>query len=191
MSRRKRPSPPGVVIGVSDNDTQMKQQKDQAEALRMATQDALTGVKSKYAYVEAEKKINSEIANKESEAFAVAICDLNDLKHINDTLGHKAGDEYIKNGCRIICNIFKHSPVYRFGGDEFVAILKGNDYRDRSEILQRMRQNSRNCLESGGIVIACGMSDYLPGKDKDMSAVFERADRDMYVDKNTLKRKDK
>ena len=180
-----------VVIGVSENDAQMKQQRDQAEALRMATQDALTGVKSKYAYVEAEKKINGEIANGESEEFAVAICDLNDLKHINDTLGHKAGDEYIKNGCRIICNIFKHSPVYRFGGDEFVAILKGNDYHDRSEILQRMRQNSRNCLESGGIVIACGMSDYLPGKDKDMSAVFERADRDMYVDKNTLKREDK
>ncbi|MBQ2510168.1 MAG: GGDEF domain-containing protein, partial [Erysipelotrichaceae bacterium] len=176
-----------IVIGVTNNNLQMQRQHDQAEALRMATQDALTGVKSKYAFVEAEKKINKEIADKDSGAFAIAICDLNDLKHINDTLGHKAGDEYIKDGCRIICNIFKHSPVYRFGGDEFVVILRGNDYLQRGILVETMRKNSKDNMKNGGIIIACGMSAFDPQTDKNMDAVFERADKDMYENKNDLK----
>jgi GGDEF domain-containing protein len=51
--------------------------------------------------------------------------DLNDLKHINDRYGHERGDEYIVNCCRLICQVFKHSPVFRIGGDEFVALLRG------------------------------------------------------------------
>ena len=61
-----------VVFGVSNIDLQMQKQLEQTEALRMATQDALTGVKSKYAYVEAEKKINAEIAAARAERNAKA-----------------------------------------------------------------------------------------------------------------------
>lgn len=50
-------------------------------------------------------------------------------------MGHQAGDEYIIGACRIICNKFKHSPVFRIGGDEFVAISEGEDYEHIDSIL--------------------------------------------------------
>ena len=57
--------------------------------------------------------------------FALVECDINGLKGINDTYGHEIGDVYIVNSCRGICSVFKHSPVFRIGGDEFVVILQG------------------------------------------------------------------
>lgn len=48
-------------------------------------------------------------------SFAMAVFDLNNLKMINDTYGHEAGDKYLINGCRLICKHFKSSPVYRIG----------------------------------------------------------------------------
>ena len=45
----------------------------------------------------------------ESETLAVAVCDLNGLKTVNDTQGHKAGDQYIREASAAICNTFKHS----------------------------------------------------------------------------------
>jgi len=59
----------------------------------------------------------------EAPEFGVIGCDVNGLKKINDTLGHKAGDEYICAACKMLCEYFKHSPVFRIGGDEFVVIL--------------------------------------------------------------------
>lgn len=82
----------------------------------IAYRDALTGVKSKHAFAETEEGMNCAIARKKIESFAVIVCDVNGLKHINDTQGHKAGDQYIREAGVLICNTFKHSPVFRTGG---------------------------------------------------------------------------
>ena len=50
-----------------------------------------------------------------------------------------------------------------------------------------MRKNSKDNMKNGGIIIACGMSAFDPQTDKNMDAVFERADKDMYENKNDLK----
>ena len=55
------------------------------------------------------------------------MCDVNDLKRFNDTRGHSFGDEMLRRSCRMICEIFKNSQVYRNGGDEFVVVLTGED----------------------------------------------------------------
>lgn len=52
------------------------------------------------------------------------VFDINNLKIINDTLGHDFGDILIIDSCKLICKVFKRSPVYRIGGDEFVVILE-------------------------------------------------------------------
>ena len=118
--------------------------------------------------------------------FAVAVCDVNDLKKTNDTFGHKAGDQLLKDACAIICNTFKHSPVFRIGGDEFAAILRGRDYEDRSGLLARFQERNKRALERGGIVVACGIADFRPEEDEAMAAVFERADAEMYKNKTEM-----
>ncbi|WP_407426731.1 GGDEF domain-containing protein [Treponema sp.] len=116
------------------------------------------------------------------------VCDVNNLKWVNDTLGHKAGDEYIKEACHTICVIFDHSPVFRTGGDEFVVILKGHDYEHRTELLQKLNQISEeNNGQNGKVVVAAGISDFDVAGDSAVISVFERADANMYVRKKQLK----
>ena len=115
------------------------------------------------------------------------MCDVNGLKYVNDTYGHKAGDGYIRKGCYMVCTFFDHSPVYRTGGDEFVVILSGNDYENREEITQSLRSCSAAHIPTGEAVVAAGMADYSPGKAQALRAVFEQADARMYENKKELK----
>ena len=112
-----------------------KANKERDEAKTIALTDPLTGVKSKHAFLLNQKQIDASIHEGTAGEFAVVVCDVNGLKVINDTLGHKAGDEYIQKASRMICDIFQHSPVYRTGGDEFVVVLHGRDYLIRKELV--------------------------------------------------------
>lgn len=174
---------PHIVIGVSNIDEQIRRESDHNRALKLAQQDALTGVKSKNAYVEMESDVDQAIAKDKAGEFAVVVCDVNGLKEVNDTRGHKAGDQLLKDACSRICTVFKHSPVYRVGGDEFVAVLRSKDYETREELMKKMAAHN----EEGDIIVASGMSEFIKGSDKNIASVFERADARMYDDKKALK----
>ena len=153
----------------------------------MANTDPLTGVRSKHAYTEREKELDSRIRAGKAEPFAMAVCDVNGLKYINDTFGHKAGDEYIRQACHIVCEAFSHSPVFRTGGDEFVVILGEHDYPNREAILREFRRQAEEHIASGDVVVSAGMAVYLPGRAASVHEVFEEADAAMYTEKKRLK----
>ena len=111
----------------------------------------------------------------------------NGLKTVNDTKGHEAGDRYIQDSCHIICDTFKHSPVYRIGGDEFVAILRGEDYENRHILMGIFNQIIEKNLKNGEVVIASGLEEYHFDEDDSLTKVFERADKKMYERKHLLK----
>ena len=161
------------------------EERDQARTVTFT--DPLTGVKSKHAFLMSEKQHDAAIREKTEGEFAIVVCDLNDLKKTNDTLGHKAGDEYIISASRMICDIFQHSPVYRTGGDEFAAILTGRDYLIRKELVLALHDRSVEHMSSEGVVISGGLSEYRPGEDTCFNDVFERADALMYEEKSLLK----
>ncbi len=176
-----------VVIGLSNVDASMQRIHEYEEMKEIANRDPLTGVKSKHAFSVAEEKIDREIEHGEYEPFAVAVCDVNGLKQINDTLGHKAGDQYIKDACMIVCRVFKHSPVFRIGGDEFVVLMKGDDYENREELMDEINRKVEKNKSSGDVVVSVGISEFVPEKDKTIEAVFQRADELMYKRKAQLK----
>ena len=118
--------------------------------------------------------------------FAIAVFDLNGLKEVNDTLGHQAGDKFIIKGCNIICRIFKHSPVYRVGGDEFVAVVQGYDYINLAALMDKLQKHNEKNKLKGDVVIAAGASRYH--EDGRVAPVFERADEAMYKNKRELKK---
>ena len=166
---------------------ELSQREQLASVTKIAYTDPLTGVKSKNAYQEDEKKLDRRIANGSVTAFAFVLFDLNDLKEVNDTLGHDAGDEYIREGCDIICSRFKRSPVYRVGGDEFVALLEGEDYILRHELLRAFERQMDVNLRSARINIASGCADFDPAVDRSAHDVLERADANMYRRKKQMK----
>ena len=176
-----------IVVGVSSIQSEMIRRRELDEARTLANRDPLTGVKSRYAFEQAQNCWNGEIRSGEAEPFAAVLCDLNGLKTMNDTQGHKAGDRLIFDASQIICENFKHSPVFRIGGDEFFVLLRGQDYEHRDALLRRITALVQENAQTGGVVISCGMADYRPGEDDSFDAVFNRADAAMYEDKKRLK----
>ena len=121
--------------------------------------------------------------------FGLVVCDTNDLKKINDSQGHVAGDEYIKQSAKLLCNIFDHSPVFRVGGDEFVVFLRGDDYSNRDKLMQKLQHQVWDNLKAkSGPVLASGMAVFTPEKDCLVTEILNRADKAMYKNKRDLKK---
>ena len=151
----------------------------------LAMRDGLTGVQNKLSQEEKVAELNNQI--KEGIArFAVVMCDVDDLKYINDTFGHVRGDQAIRGACLAICNIFTHSPVYRIGGDEFVVILEGRDYDNRESLFNKLVKQ-RATDESGKFTFSAGIATYNQGVDTSFASVYERADEAMYEMKHGKK----
>ena len=157
---------------------------------QLAYRDGLTGVKNKLAYLDALKDLELRFESGKCTEFGAVVFDLNGLKSINDRLGHVAGDEYIKTASTLICHIYKHSPIFRIGGDEFVAILERDDYENRNSLLETFNQTIDDNQKTGKVVVSCGMAVYNPEEDRDYNDVFSRADQLMYDRKNHLKSSD-
>ena len=179
-----------LLFGVNDVDTQVKKDQEYAYNLAVARNkwgiDSLTGVKNKNAFNESENMINEAIRSEGGENFAIAVFDINNLKEVNDKQGHSAGDELIKKGCRLICDVFAHSPVFRIGGDEFAALVRGSDYENLDELMQNFYLINLENKKSGDVVVAAGAAKYQG--DRYVEDVFKRADAEMYENKKLLKK---
>ncbi len=176
-----------IVIGLSNIEANLPRIQKYEQMMEIANRDSLTGVKSKHAFSTDEDHINRTIELGEALPFAVAVCDVNGLKKINDTQGHQAGDDYLRQSCQMVCHVFSHSPVYRIGGDEFAVLLTGRDYQNRSELIRELHNLSTTHIGTGESVVSCGLAEYNPGQDHCLRDVFERADAVMYKEKMLLK----
>lgn len=167
-----------------------KQVRALKSANKMARTDELTGTKNKLAYQELEESFQANINSGTPFGFAVIVCDLNNLKAINDSQGHQAGDRCIKAIAKLLCDTFTHSPVFRIGGDEFAVVLSGSDYDWRDALLDSLRaQILGNLKRNVQPVAATGISVFDPASDKKFSDVFARADSMMYDYKRDMKRR--
>ena len=156
--------------------------------------DALTSLKNRTAYENMKTALKNKYLAQDCTQFAAVMFDLNDLKKINDELGHGAGDIYIKSSSELICNTFKHSPVFRIGGDEFVAIVKNTDYDERFELLEKFRSEVERLQREdvplvNRVSVASGMADSDEIENEDIETMFEKADERMYENKRLMKAK--
>ena len=157
--------------------------------------DALTRVKNKAAFDILAGRMDQAIRMSKTQdqaEFAIVMFDCNELKEINDAYGHEYGDLYLQGSCRMICNVFAHSPVFRLGGDEFAALLKQEDYENRTSLLdefdQAVKAHNRKAEKPWEKVsLARGMATFRPGVDTTVEEVLRRADQRMYRDKRLHK----
>lgn len=154
---------------------------------KIAYKDPLTNVKNVNAYTEVKAVYEELIKNKAVKELGIMVFDLNDLKKVNDTQGHDAGDRYLQESAKLICDVLKHSPVYRIGGDEFAALLEGEDYNNRNAHVDSFMRIAEYNVKNGGPIVSCGMDIYDPEKDKGFEDIFYRADSKMYECKKNLK----
>ncbi len=154
----------------------------------LAYEDAMTGVRNRTSYLEKVGELSDMIA-KGKPKFSVIVFDLNNLKQVNDTLGHDYGDKMITEASRLISEVFVGSDLYRIGGDEFVVISEGKVYEERHQRIRLFREKLReraNEEHEYELVVAGGMSVFEKG-DTSYEDVFRRADKAMYEEKYFLK----
>ncbi|MBR6230058.1 MAG: GGDEF domain-containing protein [Eubacterium sp.] len=167
--------------------------KREHEMSELAIRDSLTGIRNKTAYDREVFKINRDIKDGQKK-FGIAMVDLNFLKKINDNFGHEKGDEAIRKMCRLVCVTFAHSPVFRIGGDEFVVILRNDDYAAIDSLIEKFNEGMKDI--SGDVsaemwetpTAAIGYALYDEKIDHgSYDSVFERADEAMYARKQEMK----
>jgi len=103
------------------------------ESSVLSYKDPLTKVKNKAAYGKIVESLNWDI-QKDNAQFGVVVVKALNVSSINDKYGHNKGNDYIIGVCKIICDIFVNSQVFRIGGDDFVVILTNRDYYDRESL---------------------------------------------------------
>ena len=157
----------------------------------LAYRDSLTGLRNTNSYKVWINNFDKEIEN-QSQPFGLVIFDINFLKETNDKYGHDAGNQLIVEAASIISSTFKRSPVFRIGGDEFLAILQNRDFEDADELLEKF---DADCVNKAVVIdeeiipvsIAKGFAIYDPLKDTKFIEVFNRADDAMYENKRIMK----
>lgn len=155
--------------------------------------DALTKVKNKGAFSVDMDDLQAETDREDARIqFAIGVFDCDDLKVINDRFGHDKGDEYLKAACRVICRTFRHSPVYRIGGDEFSVILRHKDYEHREKLIKQFEEavssiNTSTENQWEQVHVSFGIATFDPQDDIAVNDVLRRADKNMYENKRVRK----
>ena len=169
----------------------LKQEKELAKLNAMANRDPLTRVGNRNAYESFAEALQLKMSEGPQE-YAILVMNTNGLKKINDEYGHEKGDLYLLKACRIICEIFHHTPVFRLGGDEFAAIMSGEDYRNRTELVKQARkellraETDETAAPWERVSAALGITDYDRKNDKTVKTVMERAKKMMMEDKQRI-----
>lgn len=154
------------------------------EAEKLALRDSLTGLLNRLCV---EKQIERRVSA--GAEFCISIIDINKFKQINDTHGHLAGDELLKQFAGELTSASRSSDIVgRWGGDEFLIVFDGK-WKDAATQVERLEKwvcgnytlNSPSGSITVAVTAAMGLAEYAKGEK--MKALLERADKDMYSKK--------
>ena len=146
------------------------------ERLRfLSSHDALTGLYDRGYLEEALDRMEREVEG----VIGIIAADIDELKKVNDTFGHEAGDQHIRRAARILADAApRDAVVARFGGDEFVLIIPGTDAEGLGEVVARIAQGCEAWRETPRLGISVGVG--LSTQGEGLRATFRRADEKMY-----------
>ena len=140
----------------------------------------VTGLPNRFVYINTTNELQK------SKDVVVGSIDLNDLKKVNDSLGHKAGDLYIRANARTIADALKSfGKVYRTGGDEFMFI--GKNLEKCQEVLSGLQKQEKTDIQYGSFNLSFAFGLVEKNENEDVHGAAERADKLMYINKVAIK----
>lgn len=149
-----------------------------------AMTDSLTGLYN-HRYFQERLDRETKLADRRSEPVSLILLDLDHLKHINDTHGHRSGDAALCHVSAIMRSVVREVDIcVRYGGEEFVIILPHCDREDAMNVADRLRESiaSTPVQRVGQITASIGVATYPFGA-KSKEELVEMADRAMYLAK--------
>lgn len=159
---------------------------------QQARSDALTGAANRMRFVE-DSAVLMDRAQRYGEGFGLILCDIDNFKSFNDSYGHQAGDAALQAVAHALEDAVRGSDgVYRFGGEEFVAMLPRQDLDECRATAERLRRRvwdlripHANNDGWGRVSLSLGASEYRAGIDDSVDEVLARADAEMYRAKDS------
>jgi diguanylate cyclase (GGDEF)-like protein/PAS domain S-box-containing protein len=168
----------GVFLDVTDR------KKMEAELERLALYDSLTGLPNRALFT--DRLAHAIERRGRAQATAVYFLDLDRFKRINDSLGHAAGDEVLREiAARVQRMLRPDDTVARFGGDEFTVLCESvGGVLEAVGVADRLQREIARPLRAGGadlrLTASIGVAIAEPGEDADCSRLVEDADAAMY-----------
>lgn len=166
-----------------------QRKEEEARIYHQATHDVLTGLPNRQHFFSSLEG-TLELAKRQKDGFALAFIDLDRFKWVNDTLGHAAGDELLRQVTRRILGCLRKSDLLaRLGGDEFTTIFYGVDDQEQAAIVAQrilVALNEPFLLEGESATISGSLGiTFFPGDGEDAHVLLRNADMAMYVAKNS------
>ncbi|PSW05489.1 GGDEF domain-containing protein [Photobacterium lipolyticum] len=167
---------------IDDLNTQIAKARTLGRELsRQALHDDLTGLQNRRALFRQFDKMAINLQHG-----ILAYIDLDNFKQVNDSYGHKHGDELLVTIARqLIRTAPKGSQIFRIGGDEFVVLMPSEDQSFYHEWIDKLYETTTDTRASFNIDISIGLAPYYPGNLSDPDIILARADRAMYKEKIT------
>jgi two-component system chemotaxis response regulator CheY len=161
---------------------------DSQVSFRLARVDALTTVGNRLRMNEDLAAIWAR-AQRHADPCCIAICDVDDFKAYNDSYGHLAGDDALRFiSQRIRDELRRGDAVYRYGGEEFLAVLPDQSLTEAKLAMNRVRRSVEALGlptkgPRGRLTISVGVAQLVPKIDRSLEAWLKRADDALYAAK--------
>ncbi len=166
----------------------MMQEAERNSLIKSAYTDELTQLHNRRYCSEHMQQINED----QTAEYTVVCFDLNNLKVVNDTLGHAQGDMLIKSAAEVIEKSFgRLGVVGRMGGDEFIAILKNTSSGGMDAVIGQFQENIKKKnqeVEGLNLAIAYGYASSFETGEKGVEKLYQEADDRMYENKQQYKK---
>lgn len=159
-----------------------RNQRDQLQQL--AVLDPLTGARNRRAMNE-ELKIASASQRRHGDCYAVLVMDLDAFKQINDTYGHKAGDQVLMDFVELLkAHSRKEDRLFRFGGEEFLLLLPNTDLASLQVVASHLQQQVALHLKGPGGPVTMSSGGAILQRGEHWEAMLQRADQRLYQAKS-------
>ena len=171
----------GAVTVVSKEITELKLLEQRMEAL--STKDELTGLYNRRGFAGlADHRL--KVAGRQGSGLTLLFADLDNLKTINDTHGHLAGDRTIRDAARILAQACRETDIVaRLGGDEFAVLLADPAPEAVAGIIARIEQQIALHAAGQGLSLSIGVGTCTASESCSIDALIARADAAMYESK--------
>lgn len=173
---------------------QNKRLEYEKKIYQIAYRDALTGLYNRASYLESVNHLEHQRSENGTPIDIICLMlDLNDLKHINDRLGHNAGDRALAGAAAALKRTFERDGVYlyRLGGDEFCVLMtEGTEQEVKDCLVQLKKELETESLNIGfPMMFAAGYALLKNDGNDTFEAALNRADKMMYENKRSQKNK--
>nr|WP_281360005.1 GGDEF domain-containing protein [Alteromonas profundi] len=153
----------------------------------MATKDMLTGLGNRSAFDEALTR-QLGWAQRHHEPFALLVIDLDNFKTVNDTWGHREGDNVLVTIASQLKGLLRdEDEAFRFGGDELCCLLDCQSQQQLACAAARIQHNLKQSDYLNKRHITCSLGGTIYRANDDAGSLFDRADKALYKVKNSGK----